>query len=152
MFNFYQGKPKGMTMVEMIVVFSIIGILTLVIIPAFRAFQPNLELSGTARELATDLRYAQQLSITEQIEHGIYFSVDAGKYQIIKYGGVEEILKTKELPQKVSFQEVSGFTDYAVKFNPYGAAKESGNIILVNTINSTTTVEVRPSGFVKIIK
>jgi len=148
----YFNKNRGMTMIEMVVVFGVIGILTLATIPAFRAFQPNLELSSAARDLATDLRYAQQLAVTEQTKHGIYFSTTTNEYQIIRFGAIEEILKTKELPDKVSFQKVLGFTDYRVKFNPYGAAQESGNIVLINTKNSTTTVEVRPSGFVKIIK
>ncbi len=141
-----------MTMIEMVVVFGVIGILATATIPAFRTFQPSLELSSAARDLATDLRYAQQLAVTEQTEHGIYFSTTTNEYQIIRFGAIEEILKTKELPDKVSFQRVAGFTDYRVKFNPYGAVQESGNIALINTKNSTTTVEVRPSGFVKIIK
>ncbi len=136
----------------MVVIFGIIGILAAATIPAFRLFQPSLELSSTARDLATDLRYAQQLAVTEQVEHGIYFSIATKEYQIIRYGGIEEILKTKKLPDKVNFQEVVGFTNEKVKFNPYGAAKESGNITLINTKNSTTTIEVRPSGFIKIIK
>jgi len=147
-----RGGGGGMTMVEMVVVFGVIGILALATIPAFRVFQPNLELSSAARDLATDLRYAQQLAVTEQVEHGIYFSTTTNEYQIIRFGAIEEILETKELPDKVSFQEVLGFTGYRVKFNPYGAAQESGNIALINTKNSTTTVEIRPSGFVKIIK
>ena len=147
-----SNLKKSFTLIELLVVISIIGILVLIGIPAFRRFQPSIQLSGAVRELVSDLRYSGQLAITEQVNHGIHFFSDPDKYQIIRYGEVEEVLEEKNLPEKVSFQEISGFTDEEVIFNPYGAAKESGSITLINTANTTTTIEVRPSGFVKIVK
>ncbi len=150
-----QLKTKnflGFTLIEVLTIIGIIGILALIGIPAFRVFQPSLELSGTVRKLVSDLRYAEQLAVTEQVNHGIRFSSSTDQYQIISYGAVEETLASTTLPEKVSFYQIAGFTNDQVIFNPYGAAKESGNITLINTKNATTTVEVRPSGFVKIIK
>ena len=124
------------TLVEILVILGIIGVLSLIGIPAFKIFQPSLQLSGTVRELATDLRYAEQLAITEHIEHG----------------APDEVLESKTLPGEVSFSGIAGFTDNKVVFNPYGAAKESGVITLVNTKNAISSIDVRPSGFIKIIK
>lgn len=146
-FNFQNSN--GFTLAEFLIVICIIGIISLIGIPAFRAYQPSLQLSGAVRDLVTDLRYAQQLAVTEQITYGIRFSTSTNQYQIIKIGTTEEILETKDLPEKVSFQEIS-FTDGKVKFNPYGAVKEAGSVTLINVKNVTTTIEVRPSGFVKI--
>ena len=143
---------RSFTLIELLVVIGIIGILALIGIPTFRAYQPNLELSGTVRELVTDLRYAEGLAVTEQIDHGVRFFFEAGQYQIIRYGASEEIIKSKNLPQGVSFQEITGFTDNQAVFNPYGAAREAGIITFINTKNSTTTIDIRPSGFIKIIK
>jgi prepilin-type N-terminal cleavage/methylation domain-containing protein len=142
----------GFTLVEILTAIGIIGVLVLIGIPAFRAYQPNLQLNGAVRNLVTDIRYAQQLAVTEQIDHGIHFSSSTNEYDIIKYTEPEQIIEQKILPEKVDFQQISGFTDNKARFNPYGAVKESGAIILVNTRNTTSTIEIRPSGFVKIIK
>ncbi len=152
--NFIKtAKVKNsFTLVEILVVLGIIGVLALIGVPAFRVYQPSLQLSGAVRELATDLRYAEQLAITEQVEHGIIFFPGAGQYQIIRHNNPNEVLKSKTLPREVSFQEIVGFTDSEAIFNPYGAAKESGIITLINTKNSTSGIDVRPSGFIKIIK
>ncbi|GAI55728.1 unnamed protein product, partial [marine sediment metagenome] len=64
---------SAFTLAELLVIIGIIGILALISIPAFRAYQPNLQLSSMVRELVTDLRYAQQLAVAEQVEHGIRF-------------------------------------------------------------------------------
>jgi prepilin-type N-terminal cleavage/methylation domain-containing protein len=143
---------KAFTITELLVVICIIGVLSLIAIPAFRMFAPNLELSGTARELVSNLRYSQQLSVTEQVEHGIRISTTTREYQLLKYGSPEEIIETKELPENLDFQEVSGFTNNEVRYNPYGAVKEEGSISLVNNKGTILVIEVRPSGFVKIKK
>ncbi len=143
---------RGFTLIELLLVAGIIGILFLIGIPVFRAYQPVLQLSGAVRSLASDLRYAEQLAVSEQVEHGIRFSISANQYKIIRYGDVQQGLASSSLPEKVSFQQIIGFTDNEVIFNPYGAAKETGVITLINTKNSTTAIDVRPSGFIKIIK
>ena len=140
------------TIVEILVVLGITGVLALIGIPAFKIFQPSLQLSGVVRELATDLRYAEQLAITEQVDHGIVFFPGTGQYQVVRFGDPDEVLESKTLPGEVSFQGITGLTDNEAVFNPYGAARESGIIILVNTKNSTSGIDVRPSGFIKIIK
>jgi hypothetical protein len=145
-----MSEERALTLVEILTIIGIIGILALIGIPAFKIYQPNLQLSGTVRELVTDLRYVQQLTMTEQVEHGIRF-FSSTEYQIIRYGPPEEILESKVL-DGVSFQEITGFTNNEIIFNPYGAVKEMGIITLINTKNSTTSINVRPSGFIKIIK
>lgn len=147
-----KDYQKGLSIIELAVIIGIIAILSLITISFFRVFSPNLLLSGATRDLVTDLRYAEQLSVTEQIEHGIRFSSSTNEYWLVKYDTTEIELQLKTLPEKVSFQSVSGFTNDEVKFNPYGAAREAGFIILENTNNATTLIDVRPSGFIKTSK
>jgi prepilin-type N-terminal cleavage/methylation domain-containing protein len=141
---------RSFTLPEILVVVSIIIILVAIGVFTFLTLQPDLQLSGISRELIADLRYAQQLTVTEQVDHGIHFFSLENKYQLIRYGATEEILKEKLLSGRINFQEISGFTDDTVKFNPYGAARETGTITLINTNNKTKIIEIRPSGFVKI--
>ena len=149
MIKSYLSK-NGFTFIELLIIIIILGLLTVITIPAFRHYKPVIELSSSARDLASDIRYSQQLAITEQINHGIYFSVATDVYQITKYGATEEIIEEKSLSDQVSFQEITGFTDDKVIFNPYGAALEGGIITLINVKGATTQIEVKPSGFLKI--
>lgn len=149
-------KSKSFTLIELLVIIGIIGILALIGIPAFRNYQPTLQLSGSIRNLASDLRYAQQLAVTEQIEHGVRFSTttDPKYYQIIEYGGTTSTVKTVEFPEeiiRVSISDLSDInSDKEARYIPYGSVRESGEITLENSKNATTTIKVEPSGFVRI--
>jgi Tfp pilus assembly protein FimT len=139
---------KSFTFIELLVTFAIIGIFVLIGIPAFRAFQPYLQLSGAVRELVSDLRYAQELAVTEQIDHAIRFNFVEDSYQIIRYAATEEILKTKSLAQEgVDLQSINNYEE--ARFNPYGAVTEGGEVRL--TINTKTkTISISPAGFIRI--
>ncbi|PIR02535.1 MAG: hypothetical protein COY73_03535 [Candidatus Nealsonbacteria bacterium CG_4_10_14_0_8_um_filter_37_14] len=147
---------RGFTLAEFLIIVGIMAILVGIGFPVFKNFQPGLRLSGEVRELASDFRLAEQLAVTEQINYGIIFSTDTfpHQYQLVKYvqgQDVAEFLSKKELPEGVSFSQIN-FTSNQVIFNPYGAVKERGSIVLINSKNQTTTLEVGPAGFVKIIK
>lgn len=141
---------KAFTLVEVLIVIAIISVIAGVSWSTFKVLQPSLQLASIARDLTTDLRYAQQLAVTEQVNHGVRFSTTADEYQIIRYGTTTEEILRKSLPENVDFQEIVGFSNNEVIFNPYGAVKTAGTVCLINTKNTTTTIEIKPSGFVKI--
>lgn len=145
-------SQQGLSLIELAVIIAVIAVLALLTMPFFRIFSSNLQFSSAIRKLVTDLRYAEQLSVTEQVEHGIRFSLADNKYRLIKFDVNETELEVETLPQNVSFQSISGLTNNEARFNPYGAAKEAGFIVLQNNTNATTAVDIRPSGFIKIIK
>ena len=145
---------QGFTLIEFLIITGIFVILVGIGIPTFRSYQPDLQLSGAARNLVSDLRYAQQLAITEQVKHGIYFIPPEKKYEIRRYGAATSTLKTISLPEEIqtlTIDEEFINNNNTVKYNPYGAVDITGIIILENTKNNTTTIEVKPSGFVRII-
>lgn len=146
-FTFLKQKGEGFTLAELLIIIGIIVVLVGISIPVYRSFQPGLQLSGAVRTLITNLRYAQQLAVTEQLEHCVRFGDK--EYKIIQcQDGAEEILKTISL-QEIDSITVAGFNNNEVRFNPYGAVKETGTITL--EINEKAkTIDVRPSGFVKI--
>src|SRR5258708_16097891 len=57
-----KRMARGFTLVELVMVLLLIGILAFVVLP--RTSQNTLELSSQAEQLATDIRYAQTLSMT----------------------------------------------------------------------------------------
>jgi len=55
-------------------------------------------------------------------------------------------------PQEIINFSAAGFTNDQIEFNPYGAVREGGQITIENTKNKIKIINVRPSGFVKIIE
>ncbi|MBZ9572723.1 prepilin-type N-terminal cleavage/methylation domain-containing protein [Patescibacteria group bacterium] len=150
-FKIQNSKFKNsFTLIELLVVISVIGIIAGISWGSVRALQPSLRLGSIVRDLSTDLRSAQRLAVTEQVNHGVRFSTSTCQYQIIRYGTTKKNIFKKSLPKGISFHQITGLTNDEVIFNPYGAVKETGTISLINTKGETKTIEVRPSGFVKI--
>ena len=67
------GK-KGFSLIEVIVVSSIILIISVVTVPTWRQISGNLELNSEARAIASQLREAQQFSVTEQINYLVFLT------------------------------------------------------------------------------
>lgn len=143
-------RNKGFSLTEILIVLGILTLLMTISIPYLRNFQPNLQLNAAVRNLTTDIRYAQQQTITEQVVYGVKFYPAAKSYEILKLDIATTTIKSFTLPSEVEFQSVTGFTDDIVRFNSYGAAHETGTIILKNSSNQTKIIVVKPSGYVQI--
>ena len=140
----------GFTLAEILISVAIILLLMGISLALLKSLQPSLQLSGSIRDLITDLRYAQQITITEQIKYCVKLFLDEKKYQIRRCA-TGQVIVEKFLGGGIQAMTASGFSDNEIEFNPYGAAKQSGQITLENTNGQIKTIEVRPSGFVKII-
>ena len=146
-------SQKSFTLIEILIVIGIIVVLAGIGFPVFRSYQPTLQLNGTARDLISNLRYAQQLALTEQIEYCVQFPADFPidrKYQIVQCGESEPVKPEIIIPEEIIELTFSpALTNNEVRYNPYGAVKESTDITLKNTKEDTKTIKVRPSGFIK---
>lgn len=146
----FESQEKSLTLIEILIIIGIIAIIVGVSVPVFNIFQPTLQLNGAVRNLTTNLRYTQQLAVTEQINYCLQLFLPEKKYQIIQCDKTQPMIEVY-LPEKIKQITSDGFTNNKVEFNPYGSVKENGTIALENTENKIKTIEVRPSGFVKII-
>ena len=140
----------GFTLIEVLMAISIMAILFAVFISSTNFFQPRAKLSSVARDLITDIRYAQQLAVNEQVEYGISFLVSENKYQLWRFSEIPQQIFEKILSQEVQINQVLGLTDNQVRFNAYGAVTEDGSVYLINSKSETKIIEIRPSGFVKL--
>lgn len=147
--NIFQ-KNQGYFLMDVLVSLGIIALLTTISIPYLKKYQPNLKLNAAARDLTADLRYAQQLTVTEQTVHSVIFDLDDDSYQIFRLGDLTTVVKEVSFDADVNFQQVTDLTDNQVVFNFYGGVSESGQIILINTNNKTATINIKPSGYVQL--
>ncbi len=137
-------------LLDLVVVSGIIALLATISIPYLRKYQPNLKLNAAARALTVDLRYAQQLTVTEQKIHLVSFNLDQDKYEILKIDTATTTIKSVELDQEISFQEITGLNNNQAVFNYYGGVSQAGQIILTNPNNVTATINLKPSGYVQL--
>ena len=139
----------GFTLLEIITVLAIMGIVMTISIPVYRQIQPNIELSATARQITTDLRQAQQLAVTEQVIYSVEFNIVDSSYEIINTDS-EQVFKQETISANIKINSITDLTDDTVSFNATGAALESGTITLTNRKNASSTIEIKPSGYVRI--
>lgn len=137
-------------MINLVVIIGIIALLSTLSIPYLKRYQPNLKLNGVARDLTSDLRYAQQLTITEQIVHEVHFDFSNDRYDIFKIDTATTTVKSVDFPAEVSYLQIIDLTGNKVVFNSYGGVSESGQIVLVNTESKQATIYVKPSGYIQL--
>ena len=78
-----QILGRGVTIVELIMVMVIMGIILALAIPRFEAFYA-VKLSGAVNKVISDIRYTQQLAISQHDTYRIIFYADQEKYEVRK--------------------------------------------------------------------
>lgn len=136
-------------LIDVIVALGIIALMSTLAIPYIKKYQPNLKLNADARNLASDLRYAQQLTITEQKIHITSFDLINNKYDILKIDAATTTVKTVFDPE-VSFKQITGLANDQTVFNFYGGVSQSGQIILTNINNIDAVINIKPSGYIQL--
>lgn len=168
---------KALTLIEALVVIAVISILAGTITPSLSRYLPGVQLNGTTRSLASDLRVAQERTVTEQKQYLIRFacsisqakvpdlifarakadiiggsvgSSNCTSYQMIRLdGGIEEIMRQINLPNGEVISLDATITQNQIMFSSDGGPSSNGNITLSNDTNSKV-VNVSPAGFIKI--
>ncbi len=67
-------NKKGITLVELIVVFSIIAILALLMVPNIGSWMPNYRLRSATRDIVSTFRGAQMRAISENLSYTVSFN------------------------------------------------------------------------------
>jgi len=135
---------------DLLVVLGIIALLSTITIPYLKKYQPNLKLHAAARNLASDIRYAQQLAVTQQKVHVVYFDATNKKYLIQRLDTATTTVKTVNLDPDISYQQITGLNNNYVYYNFYGGVSQAGQIILRNNNNLTSTINIKASGYVEL--
>ncbi|OGY44681.1 MAG: hypothetical protein A3B89_04330 [Candidatus Buchananbacteria bacterium RIFCSPHIGHO2_02_FULL_40_13] len=149
MTNKITKENLGFTLIEIIMVLAVIALIALISLPVYQNLKPNLALNSQTRDIVSDLRYAQQLSVTEQIKYSVVFDQVLNKYKIVNdVSG--QIVKSQNINTLISIQSITGLTADTVTFNVTGAVLKSGQIILISSSGATKTISLKPSGYVKI--
>jgi type II secretion system protein H len=128
-----QGKAKGITLLELLVVMTLIAILSALVYPSFGNALSNLRLNGESRRLISACRLAKWEAISKHQPFRVV--VDIQQNRIFVADVATKTLKELELPpgiridraQKTSPDGVMDTTEFY--FFPNGTA-EAGVIVL----------------------
>ncbi len=92
---------KAVTLIELMMVLSIIAIMLGIAAPTFFNYQHTLKLRSTSRELASDIRYTRQLAISKNTVYSLCFdSTNTSQYSIFNTNDCSgSAIKTVNIPQ-----------------------------------------------------
>ena len=150
MLNNKNNRLGFSLLANILVSLGIIVLLSAISIPYIRRYQPSLKLSAATKDLAGDLRLAQQLTITEQVPHAVDLDLFNQDYQILSLDTATSTIKNIALDSEISFN--AGTTVSFVEFNSYGAVtgESVGTIVLANSQGDTASINIKPSGYIEV--
>ncbi|OGZ69545.1 MAG: hypothetical protein A3F47_00970 [Candidatus Staskawiczbacteria bacterium RIFCSPHIGHO2_12_FULL_38_11] len=147
--NYFKGKSKaGFTMIEILVVISIVIILPTVIIANFPQIKHQFSLSRVTYKFAQDLRSAQNLAISSvHYEDSFGQSRDVTGYgvyvDINNFGNTRYVIYADQSPGDQQYQYGGG--DYSVSDVDFSLT-EPGVVIkqINNVFNNTASINFNP--------
>ena len=128
-------NKKGVTLIELVVVFVIIAIGAALLVPNIGAWLPNYRLRSATRDIVSTMRTAQMKAVSTNTQYRVDFNVGGNNY-VLRYqttaGFVNEGV-TQSLPTGVTFigAVFSGGVSWAV-FNT-DSRSSAGTVTLQNT-------------------
>jgi len=141
-----MNKNNGFTLVEIVLSLGIISILLIISAVEFGEILDRSKLQTTARMISNDLRYAQQLAISNKNdETKVVFDNINNRFSVVQNAIT---YKLTYLPENVEYDLIT-FTNRECKYNKRGNPTAGRVIIKSNDQYYTITVRVA-TGRVKI--
>jgi len=144
-----KQKSKGFTLIEVLIVFSIVVMVAAVTIPLYNRWQVANTIASEKTEVAQHLRLAQTRARSglEDRNHGIYFQ--SSNYTIFE--GTDYITRDQsedEIYYLPSAVVISGFSEI-IFIKQTGVPNTTGTITLTNTItNEVATIDINSQGLI----
>lgn len=139
-------RTKGFTLIELVLVISIMMVLALLAMPVFSKIYIDSKLKSSTQAVTWVLRYAYQAAISEGVQYRVHFDSYAGAYWLEKQenGTVPSnfnkintaLIKEKNLPEGVTFKKTE---PPDITMSPTGLG-ESACIYLANNNGSVYTI------------
>jgi prepilin-type N-terminal cleavage/methylation domain-containing protein len=138
-------NKKGVTLIELVVVFAIIAIGAVLMVPNLRPWIINYRLRSATRDITSTLRVAQMKAVTNNLDYRVSFNIGAGTYTLERNSGGVYVPETAQtLPTGITMATDFGNT---LTFNPNSSTTPgvTTTITLQNEKGTKKLVRVLPS-------
>ncbi|MCF6202871.1 MAG: GspH/FimT family pseudopilin [Methylococcaceae bacterium] len=115
-------KKKGFSLIELLLVIVIIGIMITVVASNAGTGNETTVLKSASREIASALRYARGIAMTNRKESVFQFDLDENSYQMTGKSKVYKLSKDIEVTLDVAQSQIEGDGMGAVRFFPDGSS------------------------------
>lgn len=123
-------SQKGITLIEILAVVVVMGILTLLAVPSLSKFTRDMKMKSSARAVASNLRLARSLAITQNMNHFARIDLDNNTISIMWNDGASDILvgKVWRCPASLDIYDIRNSSanvttgTYDIIFTPKGSA------------------------------
>ena len=116
------ARPNGFTLVELLVVLTVIGLIIALAPMAMNRAMPSLELRTTTRELAAALRNTRSTAIRDNREMALTLDVDDSWYRLDGRDGEQTINPEIELKLLTATIEAEDESVGRIRFFPDGTS------------------------------
>lgn len=140
------GSRRGFTLIEVLIIVTIMGVLTTIAVPRLggKDFFARLRARTVAHQIASDIRFARRLAVTEAVEHRIAFSFGNRFYDIERYDSGDEGWDSigREFPKTVSSRVSLGGDATTFQFERLGNEVADGEYLDVTSEGYTHRITV----------
>ena len=148
---------KGITLIELIIVFVIIAIGAALMVPGIGGWMHHYRLRTATRDIVSVMRTAQMRAVSNNMRYGVTFNEAASpqEFQLLRNsGGLGDFQvdgPSTSLPTGVTFNGIAGLPlngpsgQAIIRFFPDSTAEANGSINLINSKNSTKTIQISMS-------
>jgi type IV fimbrial biogenesis protein FimT len=151
-------NKKGFTVIELTIVISIIGIISVIAMPSYLGWLPRHELKTSVRHIYDDMNMAKLSAIKSNTVAVVIFSIPNDTYTVFldssgnwALDGPETIISTGTLENGVDITG-STFSSHTYGFNNRGmSASDPGQVQLTNGSGLLMGVRVNTAGHITII-
>lgn len=139
-----HGRPRGLTVLELILTMAIVMLLALLVVPRLMNASPRLAAQSEGIRVRADLGYAQQLAIAHARAHRVVFDNINERVVVQRWDDYQYVTVTqRDLSGGVDLV-TSTFTNGSVQFNLLGEPSEGGAVTLQGPDGTSVTVTVAP--------
>lgn len=158
-------NQNGFTLIELVVVIVIVGILSYAVVANWSDSHENLQINAIILKMASDVRYARDLALTEGRGSRVYIDLTNNQYYLKwddesymqnPMGGGDFVVPLGT-PGEFGSVQITGtaFSGGRLDFGTSGSPRNAGNsfsgeLILVSINNEKKIVITANTGFVRI--